>query len=134
MSEPTPAPFCPGEHKLEVRTMGLFGGAVDAEVVSVSESFIIFRTPKPLKFGSRLRFALTSQKHQDRLEGVALVSKVQPAEFGHAVEMVVEKKSKDHDTTIRAMRSWYTSERYKARESTHRLRAEGLKKDAPPRT
>lgn len=114
-------PFYPGEHALSVKKRGLFGGTVPAQVVKVSEAFVSFRTPKELGFGTKLQLTLASEKHHDALEMEAMVSKCDKTEEGFLVEAVVEQKKADHDTKIRAMRSWYTSDRYKARESTRRF-------------
>lgn len=113
--------FHPGEHELEVRKAGLFGGPIDAALVGVSEAFITFKTKASLKFGQRLKFSLRSNEHKDELSGDGLVTKIVTDENVHRIEIIVEKKAKDHDSKIRAMRSWYESDRYKVRESTRRL-------------
>lgn len=116
-----PRSFHPGEHELEVRKAGLLGGPIDAALIDVSEAFITFKTKASLKFGQRLKFSLKSSKHKDALSGNGLVTKIVTDEDVHRIEIIVEKKARDHDSKIRAMRSWYESDRYKVRESTRRL-------------
>lgn len=115
-------PFHPGEHTLTVKKRGLFGGVVPAQVLQVSEAIMVFRTTKKLAFGAKLHLTLASDKHRDALEIDARVSKCDAVEGEFKVEAVVEQKKADHDTKIRAMRSWYTSDRYKVRESTRRFK------------
>jgi hypothetical protein len=121
---PTAEPFVAGEHELELHKAGLFaGGPIEAQLLAVSEELIRFRCSKELELGQALRFRIFSRVHKDELSGAGRVGKLEPADGAWKVDLVVEKKARDHDTTIRAMRGWYSSDRYRARESTRMMKA-----------
>lgn len=120
----TPELFSPAEHEVELRKTGLFGGSVRVQLLGVSEDVIRLRSDKELQIGQSLKFRLHSRVHKDELSGLGRVARIEAFDGAWKVELAVEKKAAGHDTTIRAMRGWYSSDRYKARTSTRRIKVQ----------
>lgn len=119
--ETSPELFNAAEHEVELRKTSLFGGTIQAQLLEVSEAVIRLKCFKEVEIGQVLKFRLHSRIHKDELSGVGRVARIEVLDGGWKVELAVEKKAADHDTTIRAMRGWYSSDRYKARTSTRRI-------------